>query len=89
MHRALVSQINVRANRKTLGILIRQDDGARSARLAHDICCSWVVKEAVVNTARVPSVHTLGTTERGITDERVATTVIVTSIVVSTVVVLL
>lgn len=89
VHGALVAKVNVRTNGQALSILIRQDDGACGTRLTDDVCCAGVIQEAVVNTAGVPGIDALGTTEGRVSDERVATAVVIAGIVVSAVVVLL
>lgn len=89
MHRALVAQIHILANRQPHRVLVRQDGAARGLWLADHVRRSHVVEEAVVDTAGVPRVDAVGAAERGVTDERVAAAVVVFGFVVCAVVVLL
>jgi hypothetical protein len=89
VHRALVAQIHILANRQAHGVLVRQDSAASSFRLANDVCCAHVVEEAVVDTAGVPCVDAVRAADRGVADERVAAAVVVFGFVVRAVVVLL
>jgi hypothetical protein len=56
VHRPLVSQIHILANRQAHRVLVRQDGAARRFRLADHVRRAHVVKEAVVDTAGIPCV---------------------------------
>lgn len=84
-----MTQVHILANSQANGVLVRQDGTARRFGLADNIGCAHVVEEAVVDTARIPCVDTVGAAERRVADERVAAAVVVVGFVVGAVVVLL
>ncbi len=89
MHRPLVTEVDVRADCQALRVLVRQDGGARRARLAHHVGRARVVEEAVVDAARVPRVDALRPAERRVAHQRVPPAVVVARLEVCAAVVLL
>jgi hypothetical protein len=82
-------EVDVFADRETLGILIRQNRGSGSFGLTDYIGCAWVVQETVVDAAGVPGIHAMSAAEACVADERVAATIVVAGVVVGAIVVLL
>ena len=89
MHRPLVSEIDILANCESLRVLVGQDGRPGGLGLTDSISGPGIVQEDIVDTARVPGIYAVCTSEAGIADERVTAAVVVSGIVVRAIVILL
>ena len=89
MDRSLMAEIDVLANCESLRVLVGQDGRPGGLGLTDSISGPGIVQENIVDTARVPGIYAVCTSEAGIADKRVTASVIVSSIVVGAIVILL
>lgn len=89
MNRPLVTQIHVLADDESLGLFVRQDGCSRGLGLSHDVGGPRVVQKTVMDAARVPRIHPVGSSKRRVANQRVSPAVVVTGVVMSPVMILL
>lgn len=51
-----MSEVDVFANRETLGVFVGKNGGASGFRLTDHVNCTWVIQETIVDAARIPCV---------------------------------